>query len=382
MSAVLIAGAFERHFARPPHVVVRAPGRINLIGEHTDYNGGWALPAAIDRAIWLAVSLRDDDELFFLAHDLQQHFHGSVRALAPSALQWPNYLLGCFSELKKAGLGLRGAEVVFGGNIPIGAGLSSSAAIESGLLFSLNELYSCGFSREALATLARQAENNFVGTQCGIMDMFASLMGREGHAMQLDCRSLEHAHVPVEMNEASLLLCDTGVKHELASSEYNLRRKECETGMNLLGAGISSLRDTHMDMFEGIKHKASVPYKRCRFVLEENARVLEAASCLRAGNLSALGPLLYASHAGLRDLYEVSCPELDFLVEQALAFSGSLGARMMGGGFGGCTLHLLEKGSAAEFSAQVGPLYEQKWGRKMNSWEVALSDGATVERQY
>jgi galactokinase len=376
-----LSDTFERQFGHAPSVVVRAPGRINLIGEHTDYNNGWVLPAAIDRAIWVAVSLRDDGELRFFAHDLRQHYRGAVGEWAPSALRWPDYLLGCFSELEKTGLTLRGANVAFGGDIPIGAGLSSSAAIESGLLLAWNELCGHKLTREALAALAQKAENNFVGTQCGIMDMFASLMGREGHAILLDCRSLRHEYVPVATGGASLLLCDTGVKHELASSEYNLRRHECETGLSLLGPGARSLREVDTDMLDGIKSESPISYKRCQFVLEENARVLEACSLLRAGKLPALGPLLYASHEGLRDLYEVSCPELDFLVDCARGFPGSLGARMMGGGFGGCTLHLLEKGAAAEFSEQVGRLYEQKWGRKMSSWEVALSDGAKVEQR-
>ncbi len=300
-----VVQSFRQIFGENPALVVRAPGRINLIGEHTDYNDGFVLPAAIDKAIWFAVSPRADENLHFQALDFQDAFFGDIKNLQKSEKQWPNYLLGTFSELQKDGLLPGGVNVVFGGDIPTGAGLSSSAAVESGMLFALNELFKFGLSRPALARLAQRAENNFVGMNCGIMDMYASLMGRKNHALLLDCRNLETEYFPVNLPDYTFLLCDSGVKHQLVDSEYNTRRNECEEGVEMLKKSfpeqeIRSLRDVDLEMIFSEKNRLrKVVFQRCKFVIEENERVLSACKALKNNDLNEFGKLLYQSHEGL-----------------------------------------------------------------------------------
>jgi len=373
--------AFRQKFGEAPTLLVRAPGRINLIGEHTDYNDGFVLPAAIDRAVWFAVSPRNDRRLQFYAFDLGEEFQGQLDALNKSSLGWPNYLLGCFSELIRDNYSIPGVNVVFGGDIPLGAGLSSSAALESGMLFSINRLFNLDLTRPELARIAQRAENNFVGMNCGIMDMFASLLGRSGCAIKLDCRSLEHEYIPIQKDDTTLLLCDTGVKHQLVDSEYNTRRQECETGVRHLQQvfpAVHSLRDVNSAMLYSEKSRLSpVVFQRCNYVIEENARVLLACEKLKEKGLSALGPLLLASHEGLKNKYQVSCPELDFLVEHTPQNPSFFGARMVGGGFGGCTLHLLKKEAVEGFQTDISQKYRNKWGRDLRTWEVGITDGVT-----
>ena len=374
--------AFQQKFGETPAIVVRAPGRINLIGEHTDYNEGFVLPAAIDRAVWFAVSPRNDQQLHFLALDLGEEHQGDLKNLQKSLLGWPNYLLGCFSELLQKDYTVGGVNVVFGGNIPPGAGLSSSAAIESGMLFALNELYQLGLSRPEMALLAQGAENKFVGMNCGIMDMFASLMGREGCAIKLDCRSLQYEYIPIHAADTAILLCDTGVKHQLVDSEYNTRRQECEEGVRHLQSvypTVHSLRDVDMEMLTSEKDGLrDVVFQRCKFVVEENIRVESACITLKKNGLPAIGSLLYASHTGLKNEYQVSCPELDFLVEQTQDSLTFFGARMVGGGFGGCTLNLLKKDAVAGFQHSITKKYQEKWARELRIWEVKITDGVGV----
>jgi len=371
--------AFRRKFGEAPAIVVRAPGRINLIGEHTDYNEGFVLPAAIDRAVWFAVSPRNDQGLHFQALDLREAFQGDLKNLEKSSLGWPNYLLGCFSELLRDGHQTGGVNVVFGGDIPSGAGLSSSAAIESGMLFALNELYHLGLSRLSLARLAQRSENNFVGMNCGIMDMFASLMGHEGCALKLDCRSLQHEYIPLHVQDTAILLCDTGVKHQLVDSAYNTRRQECEEGVRLLQLiypTVHSLRDVDMNMLQSEKnHLRAVVFQRCKYVVEENERVESACKVLKENGLPAIGSLLYASHEGLKNEYQVSCPELDFLVDHTPHSLGFFGARMVGGGFGGCTINLLKKDAVEGFQTYIALKYREKWGHDLRMWEVKITDG-------
>lgn len=377
----LIADAFFRIFREQPAMVVRAPGRINLIGEHTDYNEGFVLPAAIDRAIWLAVSPRFDRKIHLHALDVEAEFQSELSSLQKSSLVWPDYLLGCFAELLKDGHSLFGVNVAFGGNIPIGAGLSSSAALESGLLFALNELFMLGLDRPALARLAQRAENQFVGMQCGIMDMFASLMGQEACALKLDCRDLSYETIPLRDENAAILLCDTGVRHQLADSAYNTRRAECEEGVRTLRRyypEIRSLRDVSLEMLETEKKQLrELVYRRCKFVIEENQRVESASLLLQTNGLQGVGSLLYASHEGLRRAYEVSCPELDFLVDHTPDSLSFYGARMMGGGFGGCTLNVLKKESVQDFSAYLSRKYRDKFNRELRCWEVKVAHGVS-----
>lgn len=377
-----ITQAFRKKFGESPTLIVRAPGRINLIGEHTDYNEGFVLPAAIDRAIWFAVSPRDDQNLHFQALDLEEDFQGEINNIQKSLLGWPNYLLGCFSELRRDGHAIGGVNLVFGGDIPPGAGLSSSAAMESGILVAVNELYQLGLSRLELARLAQRAENNFVGMNCGIMDMFASLLGREGCALKLDCRTLQHEFIPIQTDDTAILLCDTGIKHQLVASEYNTRRQECEEGVRHLqqtSLNIRSLRDVDLEMLSSEKPRLrAVVFQRCKYVLEENERVKQACNLLKTQGLKAIGSLLYASHEGLKNEYQVSCPELDFLVDQTRDSFSFFGARMVGGGFGGCTLNLLKKDSVADFQSFISKKYSEKWGKELRTWEVNIMGGVMV----
>jgi galactokinase len=371
--------SFRKTFGTAPAVVVRAPGRINIIGEHTDYNEGFVLPAAIDKAIWFAVSPRNDRQLRLEALDYGDACVCSLDELQKHEKGWPDYLLGAFSELIRAGHHIGGANVVFGGDIPVGAGLSSSAAVESGMLFALDTLYGLGIDRPGLARLAQRAENNFVGMNCGIMDMFASLMGRAQHAMRLDCRSLDTAYFNIQSNDHCFILCNSGVKHQLVDSEYNTRRRECEEGVAILKTaypGITHLRDVDEAMLTSEqKNLPERVYRRCRFVVEENRRVLDACAALENGDSEGLGRLLSASHRGLQYEYEVTCPETDFLADCAQQHPAVQGARQMGGGFGGCTLNLVERGAVKAFQEWMGARYRENTQRDLICYQVEITDG-------
>lgn len=377
-----LIAAYRQTFGLDPALVVRAPGRINLIGEHTDYNEGFVLPAAIDKAVWFAVAPRSDEVLHFQSIDFEDEYTGDVKNIKKSGKGWPDYLLGAFSELQKEGCRPGGINVAFGGNIPIGAGLASSAAVESGMLFALNELFGFGLERRALAFLAQRAENNFVGMNCGIMDMFASLMGRKDHAMNLDCRDLSVEYLPVGLPDHAFILCDSGVKHRLVDSEYNTRRRECEEGVRQLQTAFSdirSLRDVTPDMLVSEKKRLrDAVYRRCAYVVEENDRVLFACNALKNNDLNLFGDLLYQSHEGLQYAYEVTCPETDFLVDETRRDASVLGARQMGGGFGGCTLNLIRRNSVIPFQEKMQELYRKRWGRELKFYLTEIEDGIEI----
>jgi len=345
-------------------VLVRSPGRVNLIGEHTDHNLGFVLPAAVDKAIFLALRLRDDRQLHFSALDNDAVYEGSLDAIHPAASQWPNYLLGILKEFEELGLELRGVDCAFGGNVPIGCGLSSSAALEGGFAFALNEVLGFGLDRVELARLSQRSENRFVGVNCGIMDQFASLLGREKRLIRLDCRDLSYQYVPFEREDIRIVLCDTRVRRSLTGSEYNTRRAQCEQGVALLAQqvpGIQSLRDASVELIEA--HKALFSpevYRRCAYVVAENQRVLSACAALELGDLASFGAAMNESHAGLAHGYEVSCPELDILAAAAQSLPGVLGARMMGAGFGGCTINLVEAEFLDAFQARMAPVYRER----------------------
>jgi galactokinase len=334
-------------------IIVRSPGRVNLIGEHTDYNEGFVLPAAIDRAMLLAVAPRADDRLRFHAADMREDFETTVPKIHKSERSWANYLMGVVDQMRKAGYEVGGFDCAFGGDIPIGAGMSSSAAIEAGLAFALNELFDLGIDRLTLVKLAQKAENEFVGVRCGIMDQFINIFGERNKVLRLDCRSLEYEYFPFERKDVGIVLCDTQIRRALASSEYNVRRQQCESGVDVLrrhDPSIRSLRDVSLDLLaEHRRELDDVVYRRCTYVVEENARVSRACAHLKANDIRSFGNEMFASHAGLRDSYQVSCRELDVLVEQASALKGVVGARMMGAGFGGCTINLVEEGHLSGF---------------------------------
>ena len=376
---------FQQQFPGAPPLLVRAPGRINLIGEHTDYNAGLVLPAAIDLEISFAVRLNETGRINLVASDLDETYAVAADAVAPGPLPWANYLLGVVAQLQARGHAVPGFDCVFGGRIPLGAGLSSSAAIECGLAFALNELLALGLSRLELARVGQLAEHTYAGVQCGIMDQFASLHGRAGQVLRLDCRSLAHEYFALDTGQVDVVLCNSGVKHELADTAYNTRRAECYAGVAVLRRfypEVQSLRDATLPMLAALHEalRAAGPdvYRRCAYVVRENLRVEATTQALLANDLTRVGRLLYDSHAGLRRKYEVSCPELDALVAIAWQHPAVYGARMMGGGFGGCTINLVRAGEADAFAAHATAAYQQQLGLPLETYQVRLVDGVSV----
>ena len=378
MNSNQIVKKFKELFKKEP-LLIRSPGRINLIGEHTDYNDGFVFPAAIDKEIHFAVAKNDINMFRFYAFDLQESFELKVDDLARTKTSWANYLLGVAAQFKKAGYTLQGIDCVFGGDIPLGAGLSSSAAIENGFAFALKEILDVQVSKIQMINMAQKAEHEYAGVMCGIMDQFASMTGKKDHAIKLDCRSLEFEYANIDLHDYEILLCDTNVKHELASSEYNTRRTECETGVQILQKydnNITALRDVSLSLL--LEHREEfdpIVYKRCEFVVKENLRVEDAFSALAKDDIKALGALMYQSHEGLRDDYEVSCKELDFLFDMAKKSDDVVGARMMGGGFGGCTINIVKKEKVKSFSEEIIRKYTKITGIEPEIYAVKITDG-------
>ena len=360
-----------------------SPGRINLIGEHTDYNGGFVLPAAIDKNIHVNVN-KNGHLTHCLAQslDLNEQFHFDLSNLSPVSRGWQNYILGVTAELQKLGAKLEGFNCSFGGNIPIGAGLSSSAALGCSLALALNELFDLGFSRIQLIEATQLAEHNFVGTKCGIMDQFASMMGKANTVIKLDCSNLDYEYFPLDLEKYQLLLINTKVSHSLADSEYNTRRAECEEVVSILQKThpeITTLRDVTPQLLEQYKSDfRQITYQRANYILQENKRVVLATQALENKDFKELGQLIYDSHEGLQHDYEVSCKELDFLVDQTRDKDYILGARMMGGGFGGCTLNIIESDKIETFVQQVIPAYREKFGVIPEYYIVNIGDGAQL----
>ena len=371
---------FRDKFHRSPVQIVRSPGRVNIIGEHTDYNKGFVLPAAIDKAAWLALSPREDSQVHLYAADLSQSFEADANhpdRLEP--MRWPNYLLGVMQQFLQRGFKGKGMDLVLLSEVPIGAGLSSSAAIECAMAFALNELYGAGVERMELVKMAQKAEHEYAGVLCGIMDQFASMMGKAHHAIRLDCDSLEYDYVPLQLEGYRFLLLNTNVKHSLASSEYNTRRQECERGVELVKKKypqVSSLRDVTPAMLaETVAGEDALVYKRCSYIVEEIIRLQEACQDLHAGNLAALGQKMLATHRGLSEDYAVSCRELDWLVDFVKDRPGVLGARMMGGGFGGCTINLVAKDAIENLISTITPAYEAAMQLPLTAYIVNVDDG-------
>lgn len=358
----------------------QAPGRINLIGEHTDYNAGWVLPGAIDKRIYLGISLRKDVEVHIHALDYKQSLQVSQRPVTRTGRPWADYLLGVISQFELQGVEVPGLNIVFAGDIPQGAGMSSSAALETVLAIALNELLDLNYSKLMLARMGQAAEQKFLGVNCGLMDQFASVMGKSDHLIRLDCRSLEHTYIPFHTEGYDLVLLDTGVKHALADSAYNDRRALCERGLEQLKAacpGVETLRDVNPEMLEATLKKADPEaYEKCAYVLAENKRVLDACRSLRQGDMEALGQLLFQSHQGLKEAYQVSCAELDMLVDSARMQEGVLGARMMGGGFGGCTINLIRHTHRDAALGAIQAYYRQASGKNLQIYPVHISHGA------
>lgn len=373
---------FSETFGGKPDAVVIAPGRVNLIGEHTDYNEGYVLPMAVDRGVVLAARRRPDAKVMLHSASHRQSAEFLLEPLRKDPERsWADYVKGVAQGLRQSGHPLGGFEAVILGDLPQGAGLSSSAALEVACEVLFRKLFQYPLGDLELVKLAQKAENEFVGVQCGIMDQFASHMGGKDHALFLDCRSLEHDWVPLG-TETKVVVFNTGVKRELASSEYNVRRKQCEEGVRQFAAfvpGLKSLRDLSLCDFEKYQAKVDPPImKRCRHIVSENQRVLDAVEAFRAKNWDRIKVLFHESHESLRDDYEVSCHELDTLVELAQEHPLQRGSRMTGGGFGGCTVHLLPADPAVigNFTTFVSQGYEQKVGRKPENYLFTPSAGA------
>ncbi len=371
---------YSVHFSEQP-TLFYAPGRINLIGEHTDYNEGFVLPAAIDKACYIAIAKNGTNGCNLVAHDLDERYSFDIESdLNPVEKGWVNYFLGVIQGFKSRGIQLSGFNLVVTSNVPLGAGLSSSAAIESSFGVALNELFDANFSLVEIAQIGQKAEHNYAGVMCGIMDQYASCLGKENQAILLDCRSLEHQLVPIDIEDYHLVLFDTKVKHNLASSEYNTRRRQCEQGVSIIQEKypkVKSLRDVTVWMMKEFKSLMNpVVFKRCDYVVRENERVQAAVEMMRSGDVHTLGKLMFETHHGLSEDYEVSCSELDCLIDLAKENEHIIGARMMGGGFGGCTLNLVSANHIDEVIAEIERKYEQRTNSKPESYRVRVSDGA------
>jgi len=372
---------FQARFGQPPALLVRAPGRVNLLGEHTDYNEGYVLPAAIDRAVWLAVAPLDEPRVRLAALDLNAEAAFALDAIPPRQGDWADYARGVAWALQQQELPTRGLMAALTSDVPIGAGLSSSAAVEVAFACAWQALSGFELARRELALLCQRAENAYVGVRCGIMDQMASACGQAGHALLLDCRSLEVTLVPLPA-EVALLVVDSGVRRSLAASEYNRRRAECEEAVRLLAQhlpGIRALRDVSLADFERYQHLLpDVLRRRARHVVSANARVLEAMEALRAGDLTRFGAAMRRCHESLRDDYQVSAPELDLLVETAWATPGCYGARLTGAGFGGCILALAENAAVEELSDRLRRAYQARFDRQPTFHLCHAADGAGV----
>jgi len=371
---------FNRLYKSIPQIY-RSPGRINLIGEHTDYNNGFVLPASVNKAIYFAISPNSLESYRLYAFDYKEEYQTTVKNVVKSDVHWANYLLGIIDQMKKAGRNIPGFDCVFGGNVPLGAGMSSSAAIECGLAYALNDIFQLDFTRLELVKISQMAEHEFAGVQCGIMDQFAVMYGKKDQVILLDCRSLDYDYFPFNMDNHLLILVNTGVKHSLASSEYNVRRNECNQGVKILQkyySEIESLRDVSLAMLN--EHQDKLPEKisrRCYYVIEENQRLKEACNKLSESDFNGFGKLMFETHEGLRDKYEVSCSELDHLVEISKNMEGVLGSRMMGGGFGGCTLNLIERDKLNEFKDSIISNYKTPEGKIPQIIEVQVENGTS-----
>lgn len=371
---------FQEQFKQTPINII-APGRINLIGEHTDYNNGFVLPAAVDKAMYFAVAKSEDSICRFHAVDIDESLEVDIsKPIKKSEKGWANYLLGVYSELQKDGYNLEAVNCVFSSDIPIGAGMSSSAALESGFVFGLNELFNLGLDRMKMAQIGQRVENNFIGLNSGIMDQFASLHGKKGHFIKLDCQSMTFDYFPYRRDDVAILLCNSKVSHNLdAESEYNVRHKQCQQIVEFYQQfypNTKSLRDLSYDEYKKHEKKLEpILRKRGNHIFEDNLRVYAVAEMLFINNLEVAGGLLNKAHDSLSKDYEVSCEELDFLVEKASKAKGVLGSRMMGGGFGGCTINLVKTDYVNDFQTFMKVAYQQTYNIDLPIYEVKLTDG-------
>lgn len=359
-------------------LMIFSPGRINIIGEHTDYNDGFVFPAAVNKGIVAAIQKSDAAQSKAYAVDMDEEITFSLETLKPSQEgSWENYVFGVVSELQNRSKVIGNFNIAFGGDIPGGAGMSSSAALENSVVFGLNELFGLGLSKEDMILISQKAEHNYVGVKCGIMDQYASMFGIENHALLLDCRTVKSKPFKIDFKDYELILINTNVKHSLSDSAYNDRRSVCESIAQMLN--VKALRDASEYDLESIKDKVTPEnYQKALYVIQENNRVVQASKAMEVNDLKALGALIYASHDGLQNQYKVSCDELDFLVAQAKHNSHILGARMMGGGFGGCTINLIAKSETASFKSFISETYKNNFNKECSIYAVELSNGTHI----
>ena len=372
-----VVSAYLQIFQSEPSYTILSPGRINIIGEHVDYNDGFVLPAAINKYVCFAIAESGSSSCALVALDLDKTYAFDLTdEISPVADMWVNYILGVVAPIKKE---LKGFNLVFSSTIPMGSGLSSSAAVECGAAFALNTLFDLGLSKEQLAKLGQQAEHIFVGVKCGIMDQFASVFGKANQVIKLDCNTLTYDYFPADLGDYCLVLLDSKVKHTHLTSGYNTRREEVEAGLNIIKQAfpeVNTYRDCTMEHVESVKDRlGAIRYKRCSYVVKEIKRVGEAVQALASNNFEALGKLINATHEGLSADYEVSCDELDFLVAQAQNIPDVLGARMMGGGFGGCTINLMKQSALSKLEDEIQLAYKKRFGIDLEVYQVAISEG-------
>jgi len=370
---------FLRAYGERPKIF-RAPGRVNLIGEHTDYNDGFVMPAAIDFHTWVAASRRNDCRLQVHSDQFSETIEWSLDALAgPPRKHWSDFIRGVAATLESSGHRLKGANLIINGDVPIGAGLSSSASLEIATAFALLSASGLELPPLEVVNICQRAEHEYAGTRCGVMDQFIAMFGRSGQALLLDCRSLKHKLLPIP-TDVRLVICNTMVKHDLAASEYNRRRADCESGMRTLRQHLPhllALRDVTLVDLERYRNELpELVYRRCRHVIRENQRVVDASDALQSGDLDRFGQLMYGSHNSLRHDYEVSCSELDLLVELASACEGVYGARMTGGGFGGCTVNLVRSDAVDRFRGQIKEEYLKATGKDPDLYVCSAAEGA------
>jgi galactokinase len=385
MNATLIQQTtdfFKNKFGNSPSKTVLSPGRINIIGEHIDYNDGYVLPAAIDKIICFAFEKKNSNIATIEAIDLNESVAIDVtKDVNLSEVVWTNYLRGVLHQLKLNGHEIGGFNCAFSSNIPTGSGLSSSAALECGFLFGINEMFNLGIKSIDIALMGQSAEH-WVGINCGIMDQFASVMGLENKVIKIDCRTLDYTYHEANFSDYSLILFDSNVKHSLFTSEYNNRRKECNEGIAIIKDNypeIKSFRDCDVSHLTNLKSKMTDNvYRRSLYAVKEIKRVILACEALDNGNIETLGQLMFETHEGLTKDYEVSCAELDYLVELALSEEDVIGSRLMGGGFGGCTITLVKKGSEDRIKEKFTKLYKQQFNIDLKIYDVKVSNGTSL----
>ena len=373
---------FKNTFGTEPQKIVLSPGRINIIGEHIDYNDGFVLPAAIDKIICFAFEKNNSNTSKIIAIDLEEEFEIDLNdEVHLNDKTWTNYLRGVINQLKINGYKFEGFNCVFSSNIPVGSGLSSSAALECGFLYGINELFNLDIKRIDIALMGQKAEH-WVGINCGIMDQFSSVMGQENKVIKIDCRTLEFEYHDANFSDYSLILFDSNVKHSLMTSAYNQRRQQCEEGIAILKTHfpeISSFRDCTEEHVLSLEHLMSKEvFKRSHFVVKEINRVIQACEALDNGNIEVLGQLMFETHEGLSAEYEVSCPELDFLVNTVKEEKAVVGSRLMGGGFGGCTINLIKKGNEEALKSKLTKLYLEAFGIALKIYDVKIGNGTSL----